>query len=80
MRTGSALRRVASKSEVQAEYECVCVCVVMGRGRSFAFKLILRTGLQGHAYPLHRTHMGVPHVECVAPFIIYVEWCVLGGV
>jgi hypothetical protein len=36
-------------------------------GRSFAFTLISRTGVQGHTYTLHRTHMGVPRVDCGGP-------------
>jgi hypothetical protein len=36
----------------------VNICEVMGEGWSFAFTLILRTGIQGHTNSLHRTHMG----------------------
>jgi hypothetical protein len=62
--------------------------VVMGGGRSFAFKLIPRTGVQGHTYSLHRTHMGVPHVDCEGPCAVLYQnaglhlqtfWCLVSG-
>jgi hypothetical protein len=43
-----------------------CVCGDRGR-RSCACTLIPRTGVQGHTYSLHRTHMGVPDVACEGP-------------
>ena len=47
---------------------CVCVCVVMWGGRSFGLHTSkVRAKDRGHTYSLHRTHMGVPHVDCEGP-------------
>jgi hypothetical protein len=39
------------------------------QGGSFAFTLImiLRTGVHGHSHCFHRTHMGVPDMDCEGP-------------